>query len=63
MNSTIVHTIVEKPVKVVPTGLRPVIFGGTWRLIGRKNTQNVTLDAKHSFDPDDRDGSEINEFK
>ncbi|XP_077867281.1 uncharacterized protein LOC100375380 [Saccoglossus kowalevskii] len=50
MNSTIVYSIKETIVEVVPTPLVAIIAGGTSRVVGSDTI--VQLDATSSFDPD-----------
>ena len=54
MAGTIVYSNMEKIVNIKPSKMKAVIKGGTAILVSRKSHKNVTLDASHSYDPDDR---------
>eukprot|EP00794_Sanderia_malayensis_P003607 gene3607-4116_t len=56
---TIVYSEVKKIINIVSTGLVASIKGGSERKIGRRNHENITLDATDSHDPDSNDFSSI----
>ncbi len=59
IKDTIIYASMDKLINIVPTGLNAVIKGGTVKSVGRRNHENITLDASSSYDPDFRHQSNL----